>query len=413
MNKIFSLVIFFMLMGSVFTVFHGINTCAASSRVGENWFDNSWQYRKHITIDHTKVAADLNNFPILITTTLDASKVRSDGNDIIFTDVLSTLVYSHEIETYNQTTGDLIVWVNITSLSSSVDTIIYMYYGNPTYYHLQNQEGTWDSNYLAVWHVGEASGSYFDSTSYNNNGFLTDVNNNSVRGATGKIGNCIDLNGDSDFINFGNPSSLRWTGAMTLEAWMNIDVLGTTNSIIGKTTDQSTQGNGYNFWFNGNNNLAGQQNNNPGSYDYKFSNSTQGSGAWYHFVGVYPTDSSTRIKLYINGTESSSYGGSGGAITGRVDSSSCTVGYTGFGSGSFTNGKLDEVRISKVLRSGSWISTEYNNQNNPTTFTIMGAEETQSNIWLILIAAFIVIIVVVILMIISYIFSRRKKQKSP
>ena len=31
----------------------------------------------------------------------------------------------------------------------------------------------------------------------------------------------------------------------------------------------------------------------------------------------------------------------------------------------FFNGTLDELRISNILRSSNWISTEYNNQNNP------------------------------------------------
>ena len=36
-------------------------------------------------------------------------------------------------------------------------------------------------------------------------------------------------------------------------------------------------------------------------------------------------------------------------------------------------GDLDEVRISRVARSAGWIQTEYNNQNNPTTFSTAGA----------------------------------------
>ena len=30
------------------------------------WWDTDWSYRKKITIDHTKVAASLANFPLLI-----------------------------------------------------------------------------------------------------------------------------------------------------------------------------------------------------------------------------------------------------------------------------------------------------------------------------------------------------------
>ena len=44
----------------------------------------------------------------------------------------------------------------------------------------------------------------------------------------------------------------------------------------------------------------------------------------------------------------------------------------------FYNGVIDELRISKICRSSSWISTEYNNQNDPLSFLSFGPEETPS-----------------------------------
>ena len=51
------------------------------------WWDTDWSYRKEITIDHTKVAASLVNFPVLISFASDAdlaSKAQDDGDDIVF-----------------------------------------------------------------------------------------------------------------------------------------------------------------------------------------------------------------------------------------------------------------------------------------------------------------------------------------
>ena len=45
------------------------------------------------------------------------------------------------------------------------------------------------------------------------------------------------------------------------------------------------------------------------------------------------------------------------------------------GGGSVFNGLIDEVRISNTARSPSWILTEYNNQNNPSTFYTIGSEQ--------------------------------------
>ena len=44
----------------------------------------------------------------------------------------------------------------------------------------------------------------------------------------------------------------------------------------------------------------------------------------------------------------------------------------------FFTGKIDEVRISNVARSAGWITTEYNNQNSPSTFYTLSSQATSS-----------------------------------
>jgi hypothetical protein len=39
---------------------------------------------------------------------------------------------------------------------------------------------------------------------------------------------------------------------------------------------------------------------------------------------------------------------------------------------------MDELRISNTGRTADWILTSYNNQNSPSTFYSVGAEETDS-----------------------------------
>lgn len=82
-----------------------------------SWYDPGWQCRKSITIDHTKVSADLTGFPVLISVTDSdlALKAQSNGYDILFTDSSGSIRLSHEIESYDS--GDLVAWVNVPSLS--------------------------------------------------------------------------------------------------------------------------------------------------------------------------------------------------------------------------------------------------------------------------------------------------------
>jgi len=126
------------------------------------------KFRKNITVDSTKVSADLINFPVLID--LYDSDLQQDaqasGNDIMFTDV-SGIILDHEIELYeriyNSTHTHLVAWVKC-NLSNTEDTIVSMYYGNPTSTTQEKPQEVWDTNYVGVWHLSESNGNTKDST---------------------------------------------------------------------------------------------------------------------------------------------------------------------------------------------------------------------------------------------------------
>jgi len=64
-------------------------------------FGEDWPYRKEITIDHTKIATNLTNFPVLINFSSDpdlAIKAQEDGDDIVFTSDDGSTKLDHEIE---------------------------------------------------------------------------------------------------------------------------------------------------------------------------------------------------------------------------------------------------------------------------------------------------------------------------
>lgn len=107
-----------------------------------HWYDSSWRYRKTITIDSTKVKAPLTSLPVLIsmTDTDLRDKAQNDGHDILFSSSNGKAKLSHEMERFDGSTGELIAWVKVPSLSSSKNTRIYMYYGNPdTHFYLLNK----------------------------------------------------------------------------------------------------------------------------------------------------------------------------------------------------------------------------------------------------------------------------------
>jgi hypothetical protein len=133
------------------------------------WNDRGWGYRKSITIDRTKVVTDQTDFPVLITLTSDpglSAHAQSSGNDILFTLSDETTKVPHKIESYISTTGALVAWVKVPSLSSSMNTVLYMYYGNPTAPAQQDTSSIWSYRYKGTW-SRQAIASWVQ-TKYNN-----------------------------------------------------------------------------------------------------------------------------------------------------------------------------------------------------------------------------------------------------
>ena len=95
------------------------------------WHHPSWLYRQKITIDHTLVAEDLSDFPVLITHAVVQASLfthaRSDGADIVVPAGDETTRLKRELVTYDAMAGELELYVKIPSLSSVVDTVVCVY----------------------------------------------------------------------------------------------------------------------------------------------------------------------------------------------------------------------------------------------------------------------------------------------
>jgi len=109
-----------------------------------------------------------------------------------------------------------------------------------------------------------------------------------------------------------------------------------------------------------------------GRHNYSISNSGTYSSSIYHNVAVTYVGATDTFKLYYNGTEVASYS--------AVSSISTRTGEAVIGSFAYNNttnqgfnGEIDELRVSTSALSSDWITTEYNNQNDPATFIILEA----------------------------------------
>ena len=180
------------------------------------WADADYAYKKKITIDHTKVAGDEVNFPVLVSVedadladTANGGHIESSyGYDIVFYDDTDTLL-AHEIDRYVNTDGTLVAWVKVNSLSSTEDTVIYLYYGRRGVIANPSSTDTWDANFKMVQHMNDATTSTIaDSTSYGNDG--TKKAANEPNEVTGEIAKGQDFDGSNDKISLGNDASIKF-----------------------------------------------------------------------------------------------------------------------------------------------------------------------------------------------------------
>jgi len=165
-------------------------------------------YSRSITIDHTKVGTvnntDQTNFPLLFagtynylrTTGNGGNVINASGYDITFTsDAAGKTLLPFERESYNASTGAVVFWINVPTVSHTTNTVIYLNYGNSsTSTDQSSKAATWNANYKGVWHLGETSGNPADSTSY---GLALAKTGAITQGAAGVFGNAYSFSGSS------------------------------------------------------------------------------------------------------------------------------------------------------------------------------------------------------------------------
>ncbi|MGD0470655.1 MAG: DUF2341 domain-containing protein [Terriglobales bacterium] len=362
-------------------------------------------YQRVVVIDHTKVYnTDQINFPFLFNTTdPDLATVgngghvtNSNGYDIIFsTDPNGQTRLDFEIEQYNPATGQVVAWIRIPTLSHTSDTIIYVFYGNPSITVSQaNPSGVWDSNYQAVYHLGNlpATDIASDSTNYANNAPFTNFT-----ASPGLIDGAASLDGISSFLQIPSTAFPSYPisvipSSFPTSASGNGNSFSATFGIWFKTTGwggllDQTSGEGCEDTFLCALLLTPEQ---PGEVpfgswagllDINFNGQLTSRGAtttqtyndnnWHYAVVTYQNGVG---NLYADGQpvgsgQSSTFGYSPTYAyfvgTADVETDDSTLDSQPW---KYLPGQVDEINVSSIARSGDWTQTQYNNQSSPSTF---------------------------------------------
>ncbi|MFW9830029.1 MAG: DUF2341 domain-containing protein, partial [Candidatus Thorarchaeota archaeon] len=325
---------------------------------------NDFEYFKEIVIDHTKVSGSSNliNFPLLISI-LDSDLhdyVQPDGDDIAFNNGTSWLFHEIELfnQNYNSTHAQLIAWVSVPVLSPSIDTVLYMYYGNSTMNSQQTPTRVWDSNYIGIWHLGEVSGGSLaikDSTQNGNDG--TDQGTPEL-GAPGQIGGAFGIDEWADFVDVPDSSSLdRPSSSITISGWTYAENYIWNMAMLSKNEFKDSP---YGILYRNSSNII-SYNIEGVTTNYVNSDVSITRQGWMYLVLTYD---GSNVRIYKDGLF-----GYSSSQTGTIapNSLNLQIGREEM-YGDWFYGVLDEIRISDSVRSTEWVATEYNNQYDPNSF---------------------------------------------
>ncbi len=170
-----------------------------------------WTYRQKLGINgDAYIGSNITDFTVSVNAPSSNTdfwvNVLSSGNDVRFTAADGSTLLKFEIESFDSTGDDAWYNVKVPTLSSSVNTDIYLYYGNAGAAAGDDKENSVDASHVAVYRLNadKAEGYLDDTTSKNHD--LT--NSGTIAGTTAMVDNGRDFDGVDDYMV--EPKSPDW-----------------------------------------------------------------------------------------------------------------------------------------------------------------------------------------------------------
>jgi len=365
----------------------------------------AYGFTRSITIDKTKVPnTNQTDFPVLIKGTYAYLATTGNGGDVqnangydigFFADQALTTPLDWETRVWIDTTGEVVYWVRVPTVSTSVDTVIYLAYGDATISTDQsNTTGTWNANYMGVMHLGE-----------NTNANIIDITSNANVGTvngfplTATVTSPIDLGTDfgvgagsgtngNDIADFGPNNSLNINGQFTYKCLFyqnNYPSAFQQNALMAKAfylgtplfTPPFAKTELYSGEFGGDLIVGYNGDDGTTSYTVDYNLGSSALNTWF-WVGV--TNDGSDSVIYVNGQPVASVTDPVGALpTTAVGAFISGYDFGGLGTVDRLNGAMAESCWLNVPLSADWFATEYNNQSSPSTFYTISAPLSDNN----------------------------------
>ena len=201
-----------------------VSLSAANS--AKAWWDDSWSFRKQITVDAGAkggaLPADAGRIPVLIRLhdgNFKFADAKDDGSDIRFVAGDDKTPLKFHLDTYDGLLGVALIWVDVPAVTVGQPAAIWLYYGNPKAVAGGDPKGTFDADTIAVYHFGDKDVAPHDATAYANNatGAAKTVD-------TGLIGRAAHFDGTAAITLPASPSlAILQNAQFSWSAWVKTD----------------------------------------------------------------------------------------------------------------------------------------------------------------------------------------------
>lgn len=332
------------------------------------WADTDYPYRFKVTVESDYVDVD-EEFPFVIDDAPEHfwDNVQEDGADILVCAEDKTKLYS-ELATWSYLFHDIELWVK-GELSSTVDSVFYVYYGVDIEWADNDYTGitgstpaqsVWDANFVFVSHMNDQEGGtkIYDSTSNANHG-TKGAGAAAPTEVDGLVGKAQEFGGQSD-----STCWIEITGLSYNFTSLTCEILCNSNDVLSSLI-RAVGGNHFLFHY-------------VGAAAFYL---TASDGAMSGYLGwdVQPpleqdnylvaTWDTATMKLYQQGIKQTTE-----LAFAKPQLQTITTIALGryFNSGIQTfDGLISEARISSTARGAGWISTT-NNSMQESGFTVTG-----------------------------------------
>lgn len=307
----------------------------AAAAGSEAWWNKDWSYRKAVTVDTSpsgvNVTGPVGRAVVLIrlhSGDFTFADAMPNGADIRLVDSDNKTPLPFHIDRYDAQNAIATLWVSVPNVNGGEKRQIWLYFGNKTAPVGSDAKGTFDPDYMAVYHFGENPGQpALNST----------ANANATKAAppgvndSGIVGRSARFPGQGMITVDASGSLAMPAGApFTLSVWVKPAQLAGQQAVFGRGA--------FVFGLNAGVPYASG----PGI-------AVQGKtavkqGDWTHVAFV---SDGKAVHLYVNGIEDATGAGAMPALDGPLSIGGAT--------GGAFNGEIDELRLSKTARPANLI----------------------------------------------------------